>query len=86
MKEKELMHDLLATEKQVLSAYSVGISEASCPNLRDTLLKNFESVQEVQYKIFDTMKQKGWYPTKDASDADVNQVKSSANMAMSELK
>jgi spore coat protein CotF len=86
MKERELMHDLLATEKQVLSAYSVGISECSCPNLRDTLLRNFESVQEIQYKVFDAMKQKGWYPTKDAPDADVNQVKSEANMAMSELR
>ena len=38
MTEKDLMQDLLATEKQVISAYSTGITESSCQNLRNTLM------------------------------------------------
>lgn len=86
MSEKDLMQDLLATEKQVISAYSTGITEASCQNLRNTLIGNFTNDQNIQYKIFEAMKQKGWYPTKDAPDCDVQQLKSEATQMMGELK
>lgn len=86
MDEKELMHDLLASEKQVISAYSTGITESSCTNLRNTLVSNFKNAQDVEYKIFDTMRQKGWYPTKDAEAADVQQLKDESNQMMSSLK
>ena len=86
MSEKDLMHDLLATEKQVISAYSTGITESSCPNLRNTLIDNFKNDQNIQYKLFDAMKQKGWYATKDAPDNEVQQLKDDANKMMGELK
>jgi spore coat protein CotF len=85
MQEKDLMQDLLTSEKQVISAYSTGITESSCQNLRDTLVNNFKNVEDVQYKVFDAMKQKGWYATKDAPDADVTNAKNSANKMMGEL-
>ncbi len=86
MKEKDLIQDLLTSEKQGISAYSTGITETSCPNLRDTLVNNFKSAQDIQYKVFDAMKQKGWYATKDAADNEVNQLKNEANQMMGELK
>ncbi|MFL0253049.1 spore coat protein [Clostridium neuense] len=86
MSEKDMMHDLLATEKQAISAYSTGITETSCENLRKTLLNNFRTCEETQYKIFDSMKQKGWYATKDAPDADVTKAKDSANSMAQELR
>lgn len=86
MKEKDLMQDLLTSEKQVISAYSTGITEVSCINLRSTLVNNFKSAQDIQFKVFDTMKQKGWYTTKDAPDNEVNQLKNQANQMMGELK
>jgi len=85
LSEKDLMHDLLATEKQVVSAYSTGITETSCPNLRNTLVTNFKNAQDTQYKIFDAMKQKGWYTIKDAADSDVQKAKDDANTMMNEL-
>lgn len=86
MKEKDLMQDLLTSEKQVVSSYSTGITETSCQNLRNTLVTNFNNVQDIQFKIFDAMKQKGWYATKDAPDNDVNTLKNEANQMMGELK
>lgn len=86
MKEKDLMHDLLATEKQAISAYSTGITESSCQNLRNTLVDNFNKAQDVQYKVFDAMKQKGWYPTKDAATNEVTELKNQASQMMNELK
>ncbi|MDF2882612.1 MAG: spore coat protein [Clostridiaceae bacterium] len=86
MNEKELMQDLLATEKQIISAYSTGITETSCSNLRNTLVTNFTNAQNIQYKVFDTMKQKGWYQTKDAPANEVQQLKNEANQMSGELK
>ena len=86
LSEKDLMHDALTTEKQVISAYSVGITETSCQNLRDTLVNNFKSAQDVQYKIYDAMKQKGWYTTKDAPDNEVQDLKNKSNQMRNELK
>ena len=86
MNEKELMQDLLTSEKQVVSAYSTGITETSCQNLRNTLVNNFRNAQDVQFKVFDAMKQKGWYPTKDAPTTEVNQLKNEATKMMGELK
>lgn len=75
MNDKELAQDLLTCEKQVISAYSTGITESSCMNLRNTLVDNLKNVQEVQFKVFDAMKQKGWYTTKDAPENEVQQLK-----------
>lgn len=86
MNEKELMHDLLATEKATISAYSTGITESSCPNLRNTLVNNFKSAQDVQYKVFDAMRQKGWYPVKDAPQTEVTELKNQTNQMARELK
>ncbi|MBV1821442.1 spore coat protein, partial [Bacteroidales bacterium MSK.15.36] len=38
LSEKDLMQDLLTTEKQIVSAYSTGITESSCQNLRSVLV------------------------------------------------
>lgn len=78
MTEKDFTEDALTSEKQLISSYSTGITESSCMNLRNVLANNFKSSEEMQYKIFDAMKQKGWYQTKDAPDNEVQQVKNDA--------
>lgn len=86
MNDKDMLHDLLSSEKHVISSYSTGITESSCENLRNTLVNNFKSTQDVQYKIFDAMRQKGWYPTKDAEATEVTQLKDKSCQMQGELK
>lgn len=86
LSEKELMQDLLTTEKQIISAYSTGITETSCQNLRDTLVNNFKGTETIQYKIWDAMHQKGWYSTKDAETNEVSKLKTDASQMSTELK
>lgn len=85
-KDKDILQDLLISEKQALGAYSSGITESSCQNLRNTLLTNYKGAQDIQYKVFDTMKQKGWYQTKDAPTEEVQQLKTQTTQMMSDLK
>lgn len=83
--DKDMLHDLLSTEKQALGAYSTGITESSCQKLRNTLMTNYKSAQEIQYQVFDIMKQKGWYKTKDADTNEVQQLKTETSQMMQEL-
>lgn len=84
-KDKDILQDLLTTEKQALGSYSTGITESSCQNLRNTLLTNYRNAQEMQYKVFDEMKRKGWYKTKDAPSLEVDQLKTESTQMMNEL-
>lgn len=84
--EQELMNDILTTEKQVISSYSTGITESSCSNLRNTLISNFRNAQDVQFRVFSAMEQKGWYKTEDAPSNKVQEAKQKANQMSTELK
>jgi len=84
--EKELFNDLLMSEKQVSSAYTVGITESSCPHLRNVLSLCEQNVLSNQESIFNAMGQRGWYPIKKALSQDVESAKSKFNQLKSELK
>lgn len=75
LSEKEIMHDLLASEKQVCSAYNVGITESSCNKLRKHLTNCLEDSQQIQMEIFEAMQRRGWYETKKAQPQDVQNAK-----------
>lgn len=61
--------------RMISSAYNTGITEASCPNLRQTLTDSLVGIQQMQFTVFDAMRRQGWYQTKDAPDQDVNNAK-----------
>ena len=86
MQDKDMIHDLLNSEKFIISGYSTGMTETSCENLKRTLMDNYQKVQTLQYNIFNTMNQKGWYPVKDADSQEVQKVKDSAIQLLNELQ
>ncbi|NLE25567.1 MAG: spore coat protein [Clostridiaceae bacterium] len=71
MTEQEIMNDALSSEKQIISAYGTFLAESTCENLRSELTKIMNDKQQIQFEIFDTMKQKGWYNVKNANLNDV---------------
>lgn len=70
--EKEIMDDLLMSEKQVASAYNTGITESTCPILRNLLSNCLNNIQECQYEVFSVMNQRGWYQVREADIKDVH--------------
>lgn len=84
--EKELMNDLLMSEKQVSSAYTVGITESSCANLRNVLMRCEENVFTNQQDIFNAMEQRGWYNIKKAPSQDVQNAKDKFNALKNGVK
>lgn len=77
MSEKELLTDLLNEEKQLVKGYASDLTETSCTNMRQLLIKNMVECAEDQYNVFDQMKQRNMYQTKDADDWDVQTAKDS---------
>ncbi|WZL73855.1 spore coat protein [Clostridiaceae bacterium 35-E11] len=84
--EKELMNDLLMSEKQVSSAYTTGITESSCANLRNILTQCEKNTLSNQESFFNAMNQRGWYQIKKASSQDVQSAKTKYQQIQNELK
>jgi len=85
LSEKDLLNDLLETEKSLISSYSTFISESSCQNLRKVLTSQFTETAQDQFEVFESMRKKGYYQTKDAQDNEVQQVKQQFGQMKSEL-
>ena len=85
LSEQDLLNDLLNQEKQMISSCALYIQEASCPNLRRVLTDQFNQTCQDQYTVFDNMRQKGYYTTKDAPDNEVQQAKDSLKAMQQQL-
>ncbi|HWR18637.1 MAG TPA: spore coat protein [Clostridia bacterium] len=75
MTEQEILTDLLTQEKQCVKDYAGNITEASCKNLRQLLLSNLTECSTDQLAVFEQMKSRNFYKTKDAPDNDVQTTK-----------
>lgn len=69
--EQEIMNDALSSEKQIINSYGTYLAESTCENLRTELTKILNDKQQLQFQIFDAMRQKGWYNVKNANMNDV---------------
>jgi spore coat protein F len=85
MGEKEILNDLLNTEKQILTTYSTAVTESSCANMRQLLLRNISQISDDQFNVYNTMVTKGYYQKKDAQDQDVQQAKQKFQQIQSQL-
>lgn len=86
LSEKDMMQDLLTTEKQIISSYSTGVTESSSMHLRSTLVNNLNCAQDIQFRVFEAMNKKGWYPVKQAQPAEIQQLKLKSQQMITELK
>jgi spore coat protein CotF len=85
MGEKEILNDMLNTEKEIVKLYSTAVTESSCANMRQVLLRNITQTSDDQFNIFNAMVNKGYYQKKDAQDQDVQQAKQKFQQVQSQL-
>lgn len=83
--EKDYLQDMLVLEKDIVKYYGGYIIEASCPKLRTILNDNMQSAANDQFGIFNTMNEKGYYPTKAAPVTEINQAKTKFQGILSNL-
>lgn len=69
--EKELIKDLLMSEKELASLYNDAILESPCPILRNTLSQCFSSAQNIQFLILEASDRRGWNSMHSVNERDI---------------
>lgn len=73
--EKDLMNDVLASQKFITDTYNTYTNECATPNIRDEFMRILGEEHQIQAEVFDTMKQRGWYQTPAAEQQKIQQAK-----------
>jgi len=83
--EKEIMTDLLMSEKQVASTSSIGLTESTSLDLRNILINCLNNTQKCQYEIYLAMNQRGWYQVKEADTLDIKSAQEKYSSLLNKL-
>lgn len=75
MDDKDLMEGLLMSEKGVCDLYMHGTIESTPGHIKQAFMKALNEALVMQDAIYEKMAQKGWYPTKQVEQQDINEVK-----------
>ncbi|MDR1735379.1 MAG: spore coat protein [Oscillospiraceae bacterium] len=66
MGDKEVITDMLSSQKFLTSTYNTYSGECMDQNLRMDMLDILKDEHNIQNDLFNTMNSRGWYPTKNA--------------------
>ena len=75
MQDKELLDDVLSSEKMITGSYNTFANECATPGVRDTMLCILKEEQDIQSDIFNEMISRGWYPVRPAEQQKIDTVK-----------
>ena len=75
MCEKDILEDMLTSQKQITSNYNLFAGECEHTNLRDTFLGILADEHGIQTELFDELHNRGWYAVQAADTAQINAVR-----------
>ena len=73
--EKEILGDALAAQKASTGHFNMSANECVHEDVRQTMLHILKQEHEIQQDVFVMMHKQGYYPTPEAEDNKVEQVK-----------
>jgi spore coat protein CotF len=73
--DKEMLTDLLASEKLVTANYNTFANECATPAVRADFVNILTDAHQIQSDIFTEMQKRGWYMTEAANQDKVNAAK-----------
>lgn len=82
--EKDMMYDVLSSQKFITDTYNTFTNECSSANTRDEFMKILQEEHQIQADVFDTLKQRGWYQAPAAEQQKVQQAKQKYQSAQSQ--
>ena len=80
--DKDMMTDLLSSQKFVTDGYNTSANECACPGLRSDMLNILQEEHQIQSDVFGEMQKRGWYQTEAAEQQKIDQVKQKYQNAM----
>ena len=75
MSEKEIISDVLYSQKHITETYNTFANECSAPMVRDAFLNLLEEEHQMQAEIFSEMQKRGWYQPEQAQQQKIAQAK-----------
>ena len=63
MQDKEILQDVLMSQKTVTGSYNTNANECATPELRTEMLRILQEEHSIQASVFTEMHRRGWYPT-----------------------
>jgi spore coat protein CotF len=75
MQDRDLMMDMLSSEKFATSGYNTYANECATPRLREDFLNILRDEHEMQAELFTEINSRGWYPTTPAEQPKIDQAK-----------
>lgn len=75
MQERELMDDVLSSQKHITGTYNAFTNECVNANVRSEFMRILNEEHQIQSDVFDEMKKRGWYQTPNADLEKVQQAK-----------
>ena len=75
LSEKEILEDVLASQKQMTSLYNTYANECASPTVRDTFMGILNDEHMMQADVFSEMQKRSWYQTTPASQEKISQAK-----------
>ena len=75
MNDKDIMEGILLTTKGVCDLYLHGTIESATQNVHQAFDTALQDSLTMQQDIYGQMSQKGWYPTQQANQQQIQQVK-----------
>ena len=75
MNDRFIMENLLLTTKGVCDLYMHGAIESATCNVHDTFDKALNKSLRMQSGLYQKMASKGWYPTQQAEQQKIDQVR-----------
>ena len=73
--DKDIMTDLLSSQKFVTDGYNTSVNECATPSLKCDMMNILTEEHQIQGTVFSEMQQRGWYPTEAADQNKVTQVR-----------
>ncbi|MBA1333973.1 MAG: hypothetical protein HPY66_1457 [Firmicutes bacterium] len=73
--DREILNDLLISEKHISNSYNNHIGEATTQPFRKILENILIDTHEMHSEVWDSMLKRGWYKTKNANSQDIKMIR-----------
>ena len=84
--EKEILGDALATQKAATANFNTAANECVNEDVRQVMMNILEEEHNIQQNVFNMMHEKGFYPTPEADEKKVEQVKQQYSACVKQAK
>ena len=85
MDDKNMLNDMLNTEKQLVGVYASFLCECASQDGRQLFAGNLTQTAQDQFQTFRLMQQKGWYQVEQAEKGKINQARQTMAQIKTEL-